>query len=49
MLKSNEEKQIALVDNELVKSSRTKQKILEEEEYLKVFKSLNLDYFCHFI
>ena len=36
MLKSTNEKQVALVDNALVKSTKTKQKILEEEEYLKV-------------
>ena len=36
MLKSQEEKQVALVDNTHEKSRETKQRILEEEEYLKV-------------
>ena len=36
MLKSREETQVALVDNTHTKSTKTTQKILEEEEYLKV-------------
>ena len=43
MLKSTNEKQVALVDNALVKSTKTKQKILEEEEYLKVWLDLSFE------